>query len=102
PEFGIAAESPEPMMLPRGTSEWWTEQALEERTVRDILEEAMENAQESLVTPRPEPQADRPASNAVLAPPVLRPPPAHNEPAARLAQSADASSASSLSSPLRL
>lgn len=61
-DFVIAADSPEPETLARGASEWWTEQALRERSLRDVLDASVEADGQSLVAPRPDTDADRRAA----------------------------------------
>jgi hypothetical protein len=68
-QFTIAAAGPEPESLVRGASEWWTRQALSERTVRDILETSVEPEGDRLVAPSLETDADRPPQALSLAVP---------------------------------
>ena len=57
--FAIAAGAPDADGLVRGTFEWWTEQALTETTVGDLLETSLETSGERLVAPSGESEADQ-------------------------------------------
>jgi hypothetical protein len=67
--FAIASAPDAPGDLVRGPTEWWTEQALFERTVRDLLRESVEEEGERLVAPRGETEANRPSDAAEPGPP---------------------------------
>jgi len=87
--------------LVRGSAEWWTEQALLESTVRDLLQECVKEAGERLVSPRAETEVDRPPAR----PAPISPSASWTnvpEPAAVSATAPGIPAATSLSTPLRL
>jgi len=71
PEFVIDARAPEsdPGGLIRGASEWWTAQALTERSARDLLETSVASTGERLVSVATETDADQRAPSLSLPPP---------------------------------
>jgi len=64
--FAISAGAADASGLVRGTLEWWTEQALTEPTVGDLLETSLEPAGENLVAPSGESEADQHEPIALL------------------------------------
>jgi hypothetical protein len=68
-EFAIAAEAPEVGTLAHGASEWWTEQALSERGLSDVLGGSVAPDGERLVAARHDTDADCPTAAAKLPPP---------------------------------
>ena len=68
PEFAIASESPEPEILPRGSAEWWTEQAISESNLGDLLEASLRTDEQRIVAPTAAPDVDRPGPSVTLAP----------------------------------
>ena len=70
PEVAIASDSPEPEILLRGAAEWWTEQAISEGTVGDLLEASLRTDGQRIVAPAATPDVDRPGPSVFLAAPA--------------------------------
>ncbi|HEX4439228.1 MAG TPA: hypothetical protein VH854_04100 [Thermoanaerobaculia bacterium] len=100
--LAIASAPDAPDDFVRGPAEWWTEQALFERSVRDLLRESMDEEGERLVAPRGETEANRPSDVAEPGPPPASARIDLTASAASLFPSAPASAPAAVSSPLRL
>jgi hypothetical protein len=87
-EFAISAAPTEGTTLETGAAEWWTEQALHERTARDLLGGTVRGGEERLVAVVTEHDADNPSPGPALSIPAARTAPfaAHRASRPRLAR----------------